>query len=280
MDKKNFTKKNSERNNFGKKNNYQKPDRQKPAENDAALDNEREIICGRNPVIEALRSGAEINKVLLQEGMEPAKAAQIIELCRERKVVYATVPKQQLIKLAGEDNRGVIAYLAPFAYAEPEEMLALAAERGEAPFIVLLDGVEDPHNLGAIIRTALCTGAHGVIIPKRRSAALTQTVNKVSSGALQYMKVARVSNLVQTMESLKEAGLWIAGADMDGENIYQANLKGAMGLVMGAEGKGLSPLVREKCDFIISLPMKGPLNSLSVSAAGAVCMYEIMKANS
>lgn len=280
MDKKNFTKKNAERNNFGKKNNYQKPDRQKPAENDAALDNEREIICGRNPVIEALRSGAEINKVLLAEGMEPAKAAQIIELCRERKVVYATVPKQQLVKLAGEDNRGVIAYLAPFAYAEPEEMLALAAERNEPPFIVLLDGVEDPHNLGAIIRTALCTGAHGVIIPKRRSAALTQTVNKVSSGALQYMKVARVSNLVQTMESLKEAGLWIAGADMDGENIYQANLKGAMGLVMGAEGKGLSPLVREKCDFIISLPMKGPLNSLSVSAAGAVCMYEIMKANS
>ncbi|MBQ9992745.1 MAG: 23S rRNA (guanosine(2251)-2'-O)-methyltransferase RlmB [Firmicutes bacterium] len=280
MDKKNFAKKNAERNNFGKKNNYQKPDRQKPAENDAALDNEREIICGRNPVIEALRSGAEINKVLLAEGMEPAKAAQIIELCRERKVVYASVPKQQLVKLAGEDNRGVIAYLAPFAYAEPEEMLALAAERNEPPFIVLLDGVEDPHNLGAIIRTALCTGAHGVIIPKRRSAALTQTVNKVSSGALQYMKVARVSNLVQTMESLKEAGLWIAGADMDGENIYQANLKGSMGLVMGAEGKGLSPLVREKCDFIISLPMKGPLNSLSVSAAGAVCMYEIMKANS
>jgi len=278
MDKKNITKKNAERNNFGKNNNFKKPDRQKPVE--AATDEEKELICGRNPVIEALRSGAEINKVLLQEGMEPAKAAQIIELCRERKVVYASVPKQQLIKLAGADNRGVIAYLAPFAYAEPEEMLALAAERGEAPFIVLLDGVEDPHNLGAIIRTALCTGAHGVIIPKRRSAALTQTVNKVSSGALQYMKVARVSNLVQTIESLKKAGLWIAGADMDGENIYQANLKSAMGLVMGAEGKGLSPLVREKCDFIISLPMKGPLNSLSVSAAGAVCMYEIMKANS
>lgn len=236
-----------------------------------------EIICGRNPVLEAIRSGASINKVLLAEGIDRNFAAQVIEQCKEHKLVYASVPKQQLVKLAGEDNRGIIALLAPYEYAEVEDILELAAERGEAPFIVLLDGVEDPHNLGAIIRTALCAGAHGIIIPKRRSAVLTQTVNKVSCGALQYMKVARVANPAQCMDKLKKAGVWIAGADMNGENIYQAKLNGSICLVLGAEGKGLSPLVRDKCDFIVSLPMKGPLNSLSVSAAGAVCLYEIMK---
>ena len=286
--KKNFAKDNKYSQNFaGRKNTYKNGDKKAKTvnnETDGDLISEdehmnSEIICGRNPVCEAIKGGATVNKVLLADNIERSFAAQVVDLCRERGIVYAFVPKNQLEKAAGTDNRGIIAYIAPFAYVEPEDMLQAAKEKGENPFIVILDGVEDPHNLGAIIRTALCAGAHGVIIPKRRSAALTQTVNKVSSGALQYMKVARVANLAQCIGKLKEEGLWIAGADMNGENIYKTNLKGPLALVLGAEGDGLSPLIRQKCDFIVSLPMKGPLNSLSVSAAGAVCMYEIMKAN-
>ena len=236
-----------------------------------------EIICGKNNVLEALKSGREINRVLLAQGLDYGFVSGIKQLCRDNGVVCMDVPKQKLEKLAGADNRGVVAELAAVDYAEVEDILALAAERGEPPFVILLDDVEDPHNLGAVIRTALCAGAHGVVIPKRRAAALNQTVSRVSSGAVEYLPVARVANLPQTVEKLKKAGVWVAAADMKGKPLWQSDLSGPIALVMGSEGKGISPLLLSLCDFTVSIPMKGQLDSLNVSAAAAVLLYEVAR---
>ena len=219
-------------------------------------------IEGRNAVIEAFRSGKPIDKVFILDG------------CQDGPI--RTIVREAKISETGK-HQGAIAYAAAYEYAEVEDMLALAKERGEDPFILLLDNIEDPHNLGAIIRTANLAGAHGVIIPKRRAVGLTATVAKTSAGALNYTPVAKVTNLAKTMEELKEKGLWFVCADMGGESMYRLNLKGPIGLVIGNEGEGVSRLVKEKCDFIASIPMKGDIDSLNASVAAGVLAYEIVR---
>ena len=202
----------------------------------------------------------------------------VLKEAKKHNTVVSFVKKERLdqISTTGK-HQGVIAYAAAYEYAEVEDILAIAREKGEAPFLVLLDGIEDPHNLGAIIRTANLAGAHGVIIPKRRAVGLTATVAKTSAGALNYTPVAKVTNLVQTMEELKEKGLWFVCADMDGEVMYRQNLTGPIGLVIGNEGEGVSRLVKEKCDFVTSIPMAGDIDSLNASVAAGVLMYEIVR---
>lgn len=235
------------------------------------------IICGKNAVLAALRADQSINRVLLAEGLTGAFATEVIKRCRALGVPYQFVPKTRLAAIAGPDHRGVACELSAFNYAEVEDMLEIAARRGEQPLLLLLDSVEDPHNLGAVIRTAFCVGAHGVIIPKRRSATLNATVAKTSAGASAYLPVARVANLSQTARALKEAGLWLAAADMDGQTAWRANLNGPLALVLGGEDKGVSPLLKQGCDFCVSLPMAGNLGSLNVSAAAAALLYEIRR---
>jgi 23S rRNA (guanosine2251-2'-O)-methyltransferase len=235
------------------------------------------LISGRNAVLEALRSGETINRVLLAEGQGGPSINEVIKRCRESGIPYQFLPKARLIKIAGADHRGVVCELSPFRYAEVEDMLQAAQHKGEPPLLVLLDGVEDPHNLGAVMRTALCAGAHGIIIPKRRSASFTATVSKTSAGASAYMPLARVSNLTQTARLLQQAGLWLAAADMDGQTAWQADLNGPLALVLGGEGEGVSQLLKRQCDMCISLPMSGPVASLNVSAAASALLYEIRR---
>ncbi len=251
------------------------PDREEPA----ARGGEDELIAGKHPVLEAMRAGRALNKIFLFKDAQRHLVQPIMDEAKARGVVVQTVDRRKLDQLAPDmQHQGVVAQAAPIAYAEVEDLLARAAERGEAPFIVLLDEIEDPHNLGSILRTADCTGAHGVIVPKRRSAGLTAVVAKTSAGAVEYVPVARVANLVQTMEKLKEAGLWIAGADAGApESFHETKLTGPLAVVIGSEGKGLSRLVREKCDFILSLPMFGHVNSLNASVAAGVIMYEVVR---
>lgn len=236
-----------------------------------------EVICGKNSVLEALRSSRQINQVLLAEGLEPAFANQVIELCRAKAVPYKFAGRNQLEKTAGPDNRGVVAEVAAASYVEISEMLAAARAEGQAPLLVILDGVEDPHNLGAVIRTALCAGAHGLIIPKRNAVSLNQTVSKVSAGAIEHLPVARVSNLVQTVEELKKEGLWVVAADMDGQRLWDVDMSGPLVIVLGGEGRGISPLLRSHCDFVASIPLMGAVSSLNVSAAAAVMLYEALR---
>ncbi len=236
-----------------------------------------EIISGRNSVLEALRSEREINRVWFADHLEQGFGQQIMALCKERGIPFSKVDKLQLQKIGGDDNRGVVAEVASAAYVEVEDILALAAHKNEPPLVVILDEVEDPHNLGAIIRTALCAGAHGIVIPKRRSASLNQTVAKISAGAVEHLPVARVSNLCNAVDCLKKQGLWIVGADMDGQTLWDLDLSGPLALVMGSEGQGISKLLKSKCDFIASIPMSGPINSLNVSASAAVLLYEIKR---
>ena len=235
-------------------------------------------IEGRNAVIEAFRSGKTIDRLLVLDGSKEGAMLTVLKEAKKHNTVVSFVKKERLdqISTTGK-HQGVIAYAAAYEYAEVEDILAIAREKGEAPFLVLLDGIEDPHNLGAIIRTANLAGAHGVIIPKRRAVGLTATVAKTSAGALNYTPVAKVTNLVQTMEDLKKEGLWFVCADMDGEVMYRQNLTGPIGLVIGNEGEGVSRLVKEKCDFVTSIPMAGDIDSLNASVAAGVLMYEIVR---
>lgn len=235
------------------------------------------LIIGRNPVTEAVKSGRTIDKILMQRDGE-GSIKKIASLARERRIQIQYVDKIALDRLCpGRPHQGIAAFGAVHDYASLDDILALAKKRGEDPFIVILDGLEDPHNLGAIIRSAEGAGAHGVVIPSRRAVGLTEIVSKASAGAIEYLPVAKVANIVQTIEFLKTKGLWIAGLDVDGTFYGKTELKGPIGLVVGGEGEGLSRLVKEKCDYIVSIPMKGKIESLNASNAAAILMYEICK---
>ena len=235
-----------------------------------------DVIVGRNPVSEALRSFRAIDRILISKGNKTGAVVGIIAKAKEKQIPVKEVDSRKLDFLAGgENHQGIIACAAVREYSSVEDIFSLAEERGEKPFIIVLDEVEDPHNLGAIIRTAECTGAHGVIIPKRRSATLSYAVGKASAGAVEYVPVARVTNIPNTIDMLKEKGLWVFGADMNGTEYTQCNFDGAVALVIGNEGKGIGRLVREKCDQIVSLPMKGKINSLNASVAAGVLMYAV-----
>lgn len=236
------------------------------------------IIEGRNAVLEAFRSGKPVDKLYVLDGCQDGPVRTIVREARKHDTIIQFVEKERLAQLSETGrHQGVIAYAAAYEYSEVSDMLELARERGEDPFIILLDNIEDPHNLGAIIRTANLAGAHGVIIPKRRAAGLTATVAKTSAGALNYTPVAKVTNLKKTMEELKKEGLWFVCADMGGEAMYDLNLTGPIGLVIGNEGEGVSRLVKETCDFVASIPMKGDIDSLNASVATGVLAYEIVR---
>ena len=235
-------------------------------------------IEGRNAVLEAFRSGKTIDKLFLQDGCKDGPILSITREARKHDTLIKYVPRERLDQLSETGkHQGVIAYAAAYEYAEVEDILKNARDKGEEPFIFLLDNIEDPHNLGAIIRTANLAGAHGVIIPKRRAVGLTATVAKTSAGALNYTPVAKVTNLAATIDELKKEGLWFVCADMGGESMYRLNLKGPIGLVIGNEGEGVSRLVKEKCDYIASIPMKGDIDSLNASVAAGVLAYEIVR---
>ena len=235
-------------------------------------------IEGRNAVLEAFRSGKTIDKLFVLDGCQDGPVRSITREAKKYDTIIQYVAKERLDQMSETGrHQGVIAYAAAYEYAQVEDILALARGKGEPPFVILLDNIEDPHNLGAIIRTANLAGAHGVIIPKRRAVGLTATVAKTSAGALNYTPVAKVTNLVSTIEELKKEGLWFAGADMDGEVMYRSNLKGPIGLVIGSEGEGVGRLVKEKCDFTVSIPMKGNIDSLNASVAAGVLAYEIVR---
>lgn len=266
--------KNQEKNYKTESMNEKKTERDRNAEKDR---NEN-IIEGRNAVLEAFRSGKTIDKLLILNGCQDGPVKSIIREAKKQDTLIQYVEKERLNQLGGTGkHQGVIAYAAAYAYAEVEDMLKLAKERGEDPFLVLLDNIEDPHNLGAIIRTANLAGAHGVIIPKRRAVGLTATVAKASAGALYYTLVAKVTNLTRTMEDLKKQGLWFVCADMGGEQMYRLNLTGPIGLVVGSEGEGVGRLVKEKCDYIAGIPMKGDIDSLNASVAAGILAYEIVR---
>ena len=236
------------------------------------------IIEGRNAVLEAFRSGKPVDKLYVLDGCQDGPVRTIVREARKHDTIIQFVEKERLAQLSETGrHQGVIAYAAAYEYSEVSDMLELARERGEDPFIILLDNIEDPHNLGAIIRTANLAGANGVIIPKRRAVGLTATVAKTSAGALNYTPVAKVTNLKKTMEELKKEGLWFVCADMGGEAMYDLNLTGPIGLVIGNEGEGVSRLVKETCDFVASIPMKGDIDSLNASVATGVLAYEIVR---
>ena len=235
-------------------------------------------VIGRNAVKELLSSGRDIDKLFITSGEREGSINMLIGIAKERGLPIIECDKTRLDAMAaGGRHQGIIAIAAEHNYATIEDILSYAQERGEPPFIVVCDGVEDPHNLGAIIRSAECAGAHGVIIPKRRAVGLTTTVAKASAGALSHMRVAKVTNLASTIDELKERGLWIYGADMDGNEYYNTDLKGAAAIVLGSEGFGISRLVKEKCDFIVSIPLYGQVNSLNVSCAAAVILTEVSR---
>ena len=235
-------------------------------------------IEGRNAVIEAFRSGKPIDKLFLLDGCKDGPIQTILREAKKRDTIINYVAKERLDQMSETGkHQGVIAYAAAYEYGTVEEMLRSAEEKGEPPFLVLLDNIEDPHNLGSIIRTANQAGAHGVIIPKRRAVGLTATVAKASAGAINYTPVAKVTNLVKTMDELKKQGMWFVCGDMDGETMYQMDLTGAIGVVIGNEGSGVSRLVKENCDFIASIPMYGDIDSLNASVAMGVLAYEIVR---
>lgn len=239
---------------------------------------EEYIIEGRNAVTEAFRSGKTVDKLYVLDGCTDGPVRSIIRAARKQDTLLQFVKKERLDQISHTGkHQGVIAYTAAYQYADLEDMFALAAKKGEDPFLILLDEIEDPHNLGAIIRTANLAGAHGVIIPKRRAVGLTATVAKTSCGALNYTPVAKVTNLSKTIEELKKRGVWFVCADMDGEEMYELNLTGPIGLVIGNEGNGVSKLVKEHCDFVASIPMQGDIDSLNASVATGVLAYEIVR---
>ena len=234
------------------------------------------IIVGRNPVTEALKSGREVEKLMVSS--EEGSMKKILALAKERGIPVMKVEKTAIDRITeGRAHQGVCAYVSAYAYAELEDIFSLAEKRGEDPFIIILDNLEDPHNLGAIIRTAECAGAHGIIIPKRRACGLTEVVAKASAGAIEYMPCVKVTNIARTIDELKERGVWTAACDMGGQEYYKADLKGKLAVVIGSEGFGISRLVKEKCDFVVSMPMVGKITSLNASNAAAVIIYEVRK---
>ena len=242
------------------------------------MHNNEELIYGKNPVTELLKKKEGVDTVFISESLNPSTQNYYIALAKECGAVVKKVHPVKLKNMCGSDNhQGIAAYASTVEYVSIAQILRNAEEKGESPFIVLCDGIEDPHNLGAIIRSAYLMGAHGVIIPKRRSASLSFTVAKTSAGAVEFMHVARVTNIPQTIDELKKRGVWVYCADMDGEPFYKSNLKGAIALVIGSEGNGVGRLVKEKCDVTLSMPMKGKINSLNASVAAGILMYEVSR---
>ncbi len=239
---------------------------------------EESVIEGRNAVIEAFRSGKTIDKVFILDGCKDGPVSTVVREAKKRDTIINYVKRERLDEMSSTGkHQGVIAYAAAYEYATVDDILEAAKEKGEDPFVIILDNIEDPHNLGAIIRTANLAGAHGVIIPKRRAVGLTSTVARTSAGAINYTPVAKVTNIANTIEELKKSGMWFVCADMDGTAMYDVNLTGSIGLVIGNEGEGVSRLVKEKCDYIASIPMKGDIDSLNASVATGVLAYEIVR---
>lgn len=238
-----------------------------------------DYITGRNPILEALKHGTQIHKILVAKGTGKGSVVEILARARENKIPVQEIEKSQLDSIVdGANHQGVAALVPVREYVEVEDILQMAREKGEDPFVLILDEIEDPHNLGAIMRTADAVGAHGMIIPKRRAVGLTATVAKASAGAIEYVPVARVSNIAQVIDKLKKEGCWIVAADMDGELLWNnSGLTGALACVIGSEGKGVGRLIKEKCDFLVRIPMKGSISSLNASVAAAVLCYEILR---
>lgn len=262
---------------FSKGNGYNSPDssnRRAPyVQKEDDFEVREGLAVGRNAVKELLADGRDVEKIYIQRGEREGSINLLLGIASERKIPIIELDKQKMDRMcANARHQGIIAAASEQNYSSIEEILEYAEQKGEPPFIVLLDGVEDPHNLGAIIRSAECMGVHGIIIPKRRAVGLTPTVAKASAGAIMHMRIAKVTNLSQTIDELKEKGLWFYAADMDGESIYESNLTGAVGIVLGSEGDGISRLVKEKCDFVISVPMYGKVNSMNVSCAAAAIL--------
>ena len=249
--------------------------------NDTNRQGGNEIICGRNPVLEALRSGREIDRLLVQHGISSGSVSEIIAKCSAKGILIKEVSLQKMnYYCGGANHQGVAIVFASMNYSTVDEILQCAKNDSKPPFIIICDCIEDPHNLGAIIRTAEASGVHGIIIPKRRSASLNTTVAKTAAGALEYMKVARVTNISDTIDYLKENGIWVFGSDMDGSDYTKTDFKGSCAIVIGNEGKGISTLVAKKCDGIVSLPMCGNINSLNASVAAGILMYEVVRQRS
>ena len=236
-------------------------------------------VEGRNAVLELLESGRDINKIYVSEGERHGSINKIIAIAKERKIVINEIGKTKLNQMAQtENNQGVIAIVPPFDYCDIDDILQVAKQRNEKPFILILDGIEDPHNLGSIIRTAETAGIHGIIIPKRRAATVNSTVAKVSAGAVEYMKIARVNNINETINYLKENDIWICGTDINTDKYYyNENFTCGIGIVIGSEGFGMSRLVKENCDFLVKIPMKGKITSLNASVSAGIIMYEVVK---
>ena len=255
--------------------------RQRPAREHVERTETQEVVdfvFGRHAVVEALQTPDRVNRVFIQEGTSGRDAAKVIELAREKGIQVQTVPKTKIEDLVGNAvHQGLVASIAAYEYADLEDVFKKAEEKGEDPFIVILDGVEDPHNLGSILRTADATGVHGIIIPKRRSASLTATVAKASTGAIEHVPVVRVTNLTQTIEQWKARGVWVFGTDMNGTDYRKWNTKGPLAIVMGNEGKGVSRIVKESVDEMVTIPMVGHVQSLNASVASALMMYEVFR---
>jgi 23S rRNA (guanosine2251-2'-O)-methyltransferase len=257
---------------------FDSAEKKETSENSAYEQTDDHLIEGRNAILEAFRSGKTVDKLYMLDGARDGVSSSILREAKKRDVIVNFVSKEKLDAMsADKKHQGVIAICAAYEYSDMEDIFKRAEEKNEAPFVFILDEIEDPHNLGAIIRTANLCGAHGVIIPKRRAAGLTSTVVKASAGAINYTPVVKVTNISKTIEELKDKGMWFACADMDGEVMYNANLTGPIGLVIGNEGKGVSRLVKEKCDYVVSIPMKGDIDSLNASVAAGVLAYEVVR---
>ena len=236
------------------------------------------IVEGRNPIIEALKNNRSIEKIMVNKASKEGSIKKILAMAKEHKVIIQEVDRHKLDEMSeSHAHQGVIAITSDYRYYDLDEILEIPKERGEDPFFIILDGITDPHNLGSIIRTADAVGAHAVIIPKRRSVQITPIVAKASAGAVEYLPVCKVTNIVNTIKTLKENGLWIAAVDMDGQTFYQQNLGGPLGLVVGSEGEGISRLVKQNCDFTVSMPMSGNVTSLNASVAGGILLYEVYR---
>ena len=236
-------------------------------------------VEGRNPVLELLESGRDINKIFVTRGEKHGSINKILAIAKERRIIVVEKDKKQMQEMAQEENyQGVVAIVPPFEYVEVEDILDFAKERNEDPFILILDGIEDPHNLGSIIRTAETAGVHGIIIPKRRAASVNSTVNKASAGAVEHMKIARVTNITDAIDKLKNAGLWICGTDVStNKYYYNQDLTGPLGIVIGNEGNGISDKVKKNCDFLVKIPMKGKIESLNAAVSTGIVVYESVK---
>ena len=260
------------------KNLHKKPKKPNPEQHNVEKEQDNEVVFGKHAVYTFLKEKRQVNKLFIQKGLVSSSVKDIIALVKQQNIVYQEVPKAKLDELTNDANhQGFVMMLPAFEYQTLEDCFALAKERQEPPFLLVLDGVEDPHNLGSILRTADATGVHGVIIPKRRSVGLTGVVAKTSTGAIEHVPVVRVTNIVQTVEQLKELGVWVFATDMQGEDMRQWNSQGAIAIVIGNEGQGVSPLVKAKADGTVTIPMVGHVQSLNASVAAAVLMYEVAR---